>query len=753
MFFLSIPNTIFSTIIYVNLAASGTETGMSWENAFTDLQDAIAFAELGDTVWVAKGTYLPTNDTDRTKSFILKSGLTLYGGFAGGEGNLEERNFASNETSLSGDIGVFQDNTDNSFSVLYARNCTAPVTLDGFVIKDGFANDLTNCLLDNQRCFGGGMFIESVDTTDLSNIIIRNCHFVECAAKEGGAIKVECILGELNLTISDCEFSLNKLYFENSNNGGAAIKINSINGLSRIHISNTSFFDNQSGFSSGGAIHYDDDDDITDQFIIDSCVFLENISGDGGGAIFMFTDQPDSIVTISNTIFRENVEYGSGGGAISANGYYAVKNSIFSNNSASRGGATLDWGAISEYVNCVFSNNYAAQGGVLHQISNSKFINCTLYGNSAIEGAVVYGEIATDTFYNTIFWNNTSNDGNLFVANYPDLNSYDLQNCLIDIDNCFDGTGLPISCNSTMLYNINPDFIEPSNENFLLNYCSPAIDKGLKPIVETLNVFEDLNGNQRIKNNLPDLGAYEVDGFALEPSITDISCFNFDDGSISVLPQNGFPPYVFEWENGQQDSLLNMLSEGIYNISVRDSNNCTVVDSFSINNPLPISFEYEITPATGQDSTNGAIEIISIEGGTFPFQYFWSSSDTSALASDLLPGEYSLTITDKNGCDTIAFFLVDFISSNHSDNLVYGAQIAPNPTSNNNITIQFSTPKILNINLQVVDITGKELFNSPVIISKGETWYRPPVTFHSGIYFINLVDNFGYHKCLRLVVL
>src|SRR5580700_5537757 len=64
-----------STIWYVNDAAAGSNNGLSWANAFTSLQSALADAQSGDQIWVAQGTYMPTSGSDRTVSFALDGGV------------------------------------------------------------------------------------------------------------------------------------------------------------------------------------------------------------------------------------------------------------------------------------------------------------------------------------------------------------------------------------------------------------------------------------------------------------------------------------------------------------------------------------------------------------------------------------------------------------------------------------------------------------------------------------------------------
>lgn len=92
-------------VIYVDGDATGANSGSSWEDAYTDLQDALGVALSGDQVWVAQGTYKPSGPAgDVLATYQLLSGVGLYGGFAGGETELDQRDPDVNVTVLSGDL-------------------------------------------------------------------------------------------------------------------------------------------------------------------------------------------------------------------------------------------------------------------------------------------------------------------------------------------------------------------------------------------------------------------------------------------------------------------------------------------------------------------------------------------------------------------------------------------------------------------------------------------------------------------------
>lgn len=175
-------------VIYVDAAARGADDGTSWRDAFRDLQAALSAARRGQQVWVVQGTYRPTADGDRDRSFVLVEGVELYGGFAGGEAGLEGRDWRGRPTILSGDIGPGA----NSRHVVRGAD---DAVLDGFVIEDG-------CALDAPPASGEGLPLhltpaEVLAGSDASgaglynyraapvvrNTLIRNCR----AAKGAGA--------------------------------------------------------------------------------------------------------------------------------------------------------------------------------------------------------------------------------------------------------------------------------------------------------------------------------------------------------------------------------------------------------------------------------------------------------------------------------------------------------------------------------------------------------------------------------------
>lgn len=118
-------------IIYVDQQASGAATGVSWTDAFTNVQDALITATLGSEIWVAAGTYLPsvggpTPSITRTATFSLPDGVAMYGGFAATETLRSQRSILTNLTILSGEIQPDATPENNAYHVVRVPTIRLP---------------------------------------------------------------------------------------------------------------------------------------------------------------------------------------------------------------------------------------------------------------------------------------------------------------------------------------------------------------------------------------------------------------------------------------------------------------------------------------------------------------------------------------------------------------------------------------------------------------------------------------------------
>jgi predicted outer membrane repeat protein len=454
------------SVIYVDATATGANNGTSWDDAYTDLVPTIEAATSGDHIWVAAATYKPLVDTDTTY-FYLKNGVEIYGGFAGTESTLDERDIEANPTILSGDMndddiaGDFETNRDdNTLHVgIVDETIDNSAILDGFTIKGGHTETwvsgegsdiyrgggilsygspiIKNCTFtDNYATYAGGLYFR--DTTS-SNGIAENCKFIANYGWAGGSCYVYDSHG---VQFIDCEFNDNLAVVE-----GAGIDCRD----SDVNFNNCSFDNNQAATSdpltSGGAIRcYSISTDVEYLINIENCTISNNSGANHGGGIAAYGKM---MVNISNSTFTGN-ESGDFGGAVhiagsidtglSANSN--ISNCQFYDNSAinagSNGGAILT--ALGESVidSCYFSGNESGFGGaiIFNAFIDGSTIepiltNCTFEENNAIQdgGAIYIGNYGANAWVeNCTFTNNSGGNGGAILT-YGSSNPT-IKNCI-----------------------------------------------------------------------------------------------------------------------------------------------------------------------------------------------------------------------------------------------------------------------------------------------------------------------------------
>ncbi|QSH40909.1 MBL fold metallo-hydrolase [Lentisphaerota bacterium ZTH] len=312
--FLSLTAVAAQPIIYVNSAAAGGGNGSSWADAFRDLQSAVKSSRSGQQIWVAKGKYFPTETTDRDISFRLQPGVKLYGGFAGNEQKLSQRNWKLNKTILSGNIGDKSKRSDNSKHVVIMADKSV---LDGVIVQCGFAiarrpspppmrpnasgrpqnHTSPRSIMSNADNFGAGI-LNYKAAGIIRNTTIRNCY----AMKGGGAYNMTCS-NIRNLGKNASPVFIN-VKFENNyamGRGGAMA-----NDLQTNSILIGCEFTNNYCAAKGGALY----NDFNCSPILINCIFSENKAYDAGA----IGNDGGSCPILVRTVIRNNVAINQGAG-------------------------------------------------------------------------------------------------------------------------------------------------------------------------------------------------------------------------------------------------------------------------------------------------------------------------------------------------------------------------------------------------------------------------------------------------------
>ena len=117
----------------------------------------------------------------------------------------------------------------------------------------------------------------------------------------------------------------------------------------------------------------------------------------------------------------------------------------------------------------------------------------------------------------------------------------------------------------------------------------------------------------------------------------------------------GTPSYGYVWSDGTLTQDLNAVVAGIYTVTVMDGNQCEKTADFTINQPQEINLTLLTNKPTCSGSSNGSVSVVAIQGVT-PYTYAWNTPtpQTTATASDLFAGSYTVTVTDSKGCTATA---------------------------------------------------------------------------------------------------
>jgi subtilisin-like proprotein convertase family protein len=433
--------------LYVDASAAPGGTGGSWACAIKELSAAITMANANmaiKEIWVADGTYKP--GTLRTDVMAINRGdLKILGGFAGGEANAADANPLTNPAIISGDIGVVNDASDNSYRLLFIGYMGEQpnITIDGFVLEKANASAPG----DGDKSIGAAL----------------------CTYGTGGTL----------ITINRCNFRTNS-----ATAMGAASFL-----MSASVVYNNCIFNGNSSTFGAGVFSFQANPTFN------NCIFNSNTATNGGAAFYGNYGN----ATINKSVFNGNNALQ--GGAIYQNRADAtINNSLFVGNNSLYGGGAL---FIHQASNTTLANStlYANTsgtlgGGILLQESGSKIMayNNILYKNTATGMANVAGADVTNYTNGANVWANNSLQQNTSV---PADNGSAIRNNLRGVNPQFVNEANPLGVDG---------LLATTDDGLALSTSSPAKNVGDNALAPA---GTDIANSTRVACGIVDIGAYE----------------------------------------------------------------------------------------------------------------------------------------------------------------------------------------------------------------------------------------------------
>ncbi|MFK7946612.1 MAG: gliding motility-associated C-terminal domain-containing protein [Saprospiraceae bacterium] len=157
----------------------------------------------------------------------------------------------------------------------------------------------------------------------------------------------------------------------------------------------------------------------------------------------------------------------------------------------------------------------------------------------------------------------------------------------------------------------------------------------------------DANGCQKTKT----INISQSNPITVTLTSTNISCFNANDGSIQTSVNGGTPSYTYLWSNGSTNQNISNVAPNTYTVTVTDVFGCTATQTTTITQPTQLNGTISGTNVNCFGGNNGNVAT-TISGGTSPYSYLWSTNATTQNLSNIPAGNYIVTITDDNNCQT-----------------------------------------------------------------------------------------------------
>ncbi|CAN5643356.1 hypothetical protein BH11BAC1_BH11BAC1_21690 [soil metagenome] len=169
--------------------------------------------------------------------------------------------------------------------------------------------------------------------------------------------------------------------------------------------------------------------------------------------------------------------------------------------------------------------------------------------------------------------------------------------------------------------------------------------------------------------------AVSIDNLSLSILSTNISCNGGNNGTATGVPSSGVAPYTYLWSGGQTTSTISSLGVGSYTAIVTDGAGCSSSSSTPVTQPSAISLNTS-SASSHCGNADGSATVVA-NGGTQGYTYSWNTIpvQTTVIASNLLQGNYTVTVTDANSCSASATIGINSIAG-PSPNIVINANVS-----------------------------------------------------------------------------
>ena len=212
------------------------------------------------------------------------------------------------------------------------------------------------------------------------------------------------------------------------------------------------------------------------------------------------------------------------------------------------------------------------------------------------------------------------------------------------------GPSLSFSTNNVSCYgaaNGSATVIPTSNGSYSYSWTNGGTSATINNLTPNTYTVTVTDGNGCTKSG--SVSITQPTALGLSISNTAVSCKNGSTGIVTANPSGGTSPYSYAWSNGATTQTVNNLTAGMYNVTITDANGCTKTGSATVTEPTELMLTSSSVPVKCKGESNGSASVVA-SGGTAPYTYSWDKGARTSTLSNVSAGNYTVTVTDGNGC-------------------------------------------------------------------------------------------------------
>lgn len=211
----------------------------------------------------------------------------------------------------------------------------------------------------------------------------------------------------------------------------------------------------------------------------------------------------------------------------------------------------------------------------------------------------------------------------------------------------------------------------------------------------------------------------------INSQVTNVSCYQVTNGSITLTVQGGNPDYTYAWTGGASTQNLTNIQSGTYTVTVTDVNNCYQIHSATVSQPTILAAVIISNNVSCYGFNDGTADL-TIVGGTSPYNFTWSNGSWNEDQTSLSPGTYNVTVADIKGCTK-------------TDSVVISQPLAPLSASITNFT-NIVCYKANNGTAEVDINGGTQPYTVNWSNNQNDTLAEK---LTAGVYYLTVTDNNG----------